>query len=253
MLKHDPRPFESIEQHDEYILNIPRNLPTGDELWVLGDVAFTKQALEAFFKATSHLQVFLIRGNHDDALAWKHRSRFHAAYESCYVKRQLGDETIRLYLSHYAHRTWRNSCHGSYHLFGHSHGALEPVGRSMDVGVNCLCYSAMPLWLVHEKLSRIEPESHHARQQVSQDFIVKMEKELHANHAQKGDWRTWVPTPQEAMEELQRHVEKLRVAITLSGSQNVITEHSADVAAIAMMIDAKHGIPGPHSTTDPDL
>jgi hypothetical protein len=27
--------------------------------------------------------------------------------------------------------------HGSYHLFGHSHGNLPPLGRSRNVGINC--------------------------------------------------------------------------------------------------------------------
>ena len=39
-------------------------------------------------------------------------------------------------MSHYAHRTWDKSHHGSLHLYGHSHGTLPGVGRSMDVGVD---------------------------------------------------------------------------------------------------------------------
>lgn len=145
VLKHDNRPFEDIDQHDRYILDRYHGLPRGSELWVLGDVAWTKETLEEFFRVTSHLMVHLVRGNHDDKLAWKARSRFASAHEAVYLKRQIGSETVKLYLSHYAHRTWRNSCHGAYHFHGHSHGALPRLGRSMDVGVNVHQYRPISL------------------------------------------------------------------------------------------------------------
>jgi len=31
---------------------------------------------------------------------------------------------------------WDRSHHGSWHLFGHSHGHVTTVGRSLDVGVD---------------------------------------------------------------------------------------------------------------------
>ena len=153
VLEHDQRPFASIEEHDTVLLNNLSTLPTGTELWVLGDVAFKPSKLDDFFSATAHTLCHLVRGNHDDKLAWRHKGKFHAAFEATYLRRSLGDERIRLYLSHYAHRTWRNSHHGSYHLFGHSHGALTPWGRSMDVGANVVGYRPIALEEVHAKLS----------------------------------------------------------------------------------------------------
>lgn len=164
VIKQDNRPFNSIDEHDSCILSGLSELPVGDELWVLGDVAFKKEALAKFFEATSHLQVFLVRGNHDDKLAWKQRASFHTAYEATYIRRALGYETLRLYLSHYSHQTWRNSCHGSYHLFGHSHGDLKPVGRSMDVGANVIGYKPISLKSVHELLSQVQFTTHHPKE-----------------------------------------------------------------------------------------
>lgn len=47
------------------------------------------------------------------------------------------DRTLHLFCSHYAHRVWPKSHHGSLHLYGHSHGTLPDSGnRSMDVGVD---------------------------------------------------------------------------------------------------------------------
>ncbi len=45
-------------------------------------------------------------------------------------------EKTRFFLSHYAHRVWNGSHRGIIHLYGHSHGSLEPYGRSLDVGVD---------------------------------------------------------------------------------------------------------------------
>ena len=163
VLEHDSRPFPTIEAHDTTLLSNLSALPTATDLWVLGDVAFTPARLEDFFEATRHLRVHLVRGNHDDKLAWKRRERFHAAYEAAYLRTSIASgEKVRLYLSHYAHRTWRNSHHGSYHLFGHSHGALPPLGRSMDVGANVLNYRPITLEAVHVALKDLPCTNHHA-------------------------------------------------------------------------------------------
>ncbi|MCB0745233.1 MAG: hypothetical protein KDC67_15095, partial [Ignavibacteriae bacterium] len=39
-------------------------------------------------------------------------------------------------LYHYGCRVWNKSHHGSWHLYGHSHGSLPPMGKSVDVGVD---------------------------------------------------------------------------------------------------------------------
>ena len=39
-------------------------------------------------------------------------------------------------MSHYSHRVWSYSHHGSIHLYGHSHGNLPGFGRSFDIGVD---------------------------------------------------------------------------------------------------------------------
>jgi len=37
---------------------------------------------------------------------------------------------------HYCLRTWARSHYNSWHVYGHSHGKLEPIGKSWDVGVD---------------------------------------------------------------------------------------------------------------------
>jgi calcineurin-like phosphoesterase family protein len=42
----------------------------------------------------------------------------------------------QIHISHYAQRTWLGAFRGGWHLFGHSHTNLEPMFKSMDVGVD---------------------------------------------------------------------------------------------------------------------
>lgn len=143
----DGRPFRDIEEHDAYQTEHCRPAPGQKaELWILGDMAQRASQVDTFMAAIRPhwSKIHLIRGNHDDRAAWRRRDLFDSAQEAFYLR--LDAET-KVYLSHYAHRTWRGSNRGSYHLHGHSHGALEsvPWGRSRDVCVTLIGYK--PIWI----------------------------------------------------------------------------------------------------------
>lgn len=74
-------------------------------------------------------------------------------------------------------------------------------------------------------------------------FLGFMRKELHAN-ASKGDRTGWLKmTPEVALLEIYWHTAKLSAAVKNKDSA-AITEHSADVANMAMMLlDVCGGIP----------
>lgn len=143
IIRHCPatRPFEGVEQMDAAIIaNINERVGKQDILYVIGDFALA--ADPAYVRHLFHEirgRKVLILGNHDmdkkgrllktlRYLPWDQPPA--AALETT-------DEGCRLYLHHYACRTWPAAHHGSYHLFGHSHGNLPPVGRSRDVGIDC--------------------------------------------------------------------------------------------------------------------
>ena len=52
-------------------------------------------------------------------------------------------------------RVWDRSHYGSWHLFGHSHGALPGYGLSLDVGVDCTGFKPISLEQVAEKMATI--------------------------------------------------------------------------------------------------
>jgi calcineurin-like phosphoesterase family protein len=139
----DSGPFPTINERDAAItancLSLGKRNRT---LWLLGDVAFRRGILESFMAEMRKRwgKIILIRGNHDDRVAWQLRDIFDEAHEARYLRI---NKDIKFYLSHYAHRVWRNSSHGSYHVHGHSHGALSRWGRSIDVGANVTDYRPM--------------------------------------------------------------------------------------------------------------
>lgn len=161
VLRMDRRPWQNIADHDAALRENCAQLGRPNRtLWILGDVATRVDDLSAFMKVVKNKwgRVILIRGNHDDRVAWRHREMFSEAHEARYVRIS---PTVKIYLSHYAHRTWRGSHHGSFHLHGHSHGALPRWGRSMDVGAPCVHYKPICLTECVRILKNMPPTNHH--------------------------------------------------------------------------------------------
>ncbi len=110
-----------------------------DIVWHLGDFSYHSDDRTASIFSQLKGRKRLILGNHDlsndgsvrksiAGLAWDIEPTHHA---ECKLD---GD---RIVLNHYAQRSWNASVHGSWHLYGHSHGRLAPYGRSRDCGVDC--------------------------------------------------------------------------------------------------------------------
>ncbi len=58
-------------------------------------------------------------------------------------------------LCHYSMQVWELSNHGSWHLFGHTHGKLKGLGKSFDVGVDCTDFVPLSLEQLVEKMSHL--------------------------------------------------------------------------------------------------
>lgn len=150
ILRHCPatRPFDTVEAMDAAIVaNINERVGASDILYIVGDFAISSDAeyVRHLFHSIRGRKI-LVLGNHDldrkgrvrkvlADLAWDQPPT--AALET-------HDEGCRIYLHHYGCRTWPAAHHGSYHLFGHSHGNLPPLGRSRDVGIDCPDMSFAP-------------------------------------------------------------------------------------------------------------
>jgi calcineurin-like phosphoesterase family protein len=142
------RPFENIEEmNNQIIFNWNKTISNNDEVYVLGDFCLTNNKIQAQYwfdslKGKKHL----ILGNHDKM------SREIKGWESISYYKELEIDDKEIILSHYAFRVWNKSHYGSYHLYGHSHGTLLGIGKSMDVGADCNNYFPFSFEEVNTKL-----------------------------------------------------------------------------------------------------
>lgn len=141
ILSMQPRPFESIEQHDEHLIMSWNAVVRADDVvYHLGDFAMGLNnpcLIQAIF-ARLNGRKYLVYGNHDvrrdgelhptiAGLEWAARPE-----AIMFVK----DEGQHVVLSHYAQRCWQGRTKGAWHFYGHAHGRLPSEGRSRDVGVD---------------------------------------------------------------------------------------------------------------------
>lgn len=126
------RDFDSIEDmNDAIVESINSRVGSADILYHLGDWSFGGHHNIPIFRERINCEnIVLIYGNHDRNIRRKYRDLFTETHE--FLIRRLNNFLFTL--SHYALRVWHQSHHGSFHLYGHSHGSLPGVGRSMDIG-----------------------------------------------------------------------------------------------------------------------
>lgn len=110
-----------------------------DLVYMLGDVGFAKPATLIPFLLSLHGKKILVKGNHDKGLlkgGMRQRLIDEGVFQSIHEDLEVTINGQFFILHHYAKRTWNKAHHGSIALFGHTHGELAPLGRSVDVGVD---------------------------------------------------------------------------------------------------------------------
>lgn len=154
------RPFGSLAEHNETIIkNWNSVVSPNDHVYHLGDVGFGSP--DYLYRVMQRLRgkIYLIKGNHDGpAIREPVAQRFQFIKDVHFLKTQHKGQKVEIFLSHYAHRTWPKSNHGSFHLFGHSHGNMPPHGLSFDVGVDCWNFCPISLEQVMAKMSELKIE-----------------------------------------------------------------------------------------------
>jgi calcineurin-like phosphoesterase family protein len=155
VIEYCKRPFKDVQEMNEALIeNFNSLVKPEDEVYHLGDFSFSRDP----YRVASRLngRIHLILGNHDNKRAM--RDCKFVWVKDVYL---LRDGKDKFWLSHYAHLRWPKSHHGTYHLFGHSHGNLQGYGRSMDVGVDCTDYKPIHIDDVVYKLKAKDPTPHH--------------------------------------------------------------------------------------------
>jgi len=145
IIKYCNRPFQDVEEMNETIIsNWNAVVRQVDQVYVIGDFIFghAEKQTERIIELLRRLKgnILLIKGSHDKLMRFdsselnKDAARF-KIFEDRIVTITLENQEI--VLCHYAMRVWPKSHFDSWHLFGHSHGRIEGLGKSFDVGVDC--------------------------------------------------------------------------------------------------------------------
>lgn len=144
------RPFKSVAHMDnEMVQRWNACVGAQDIVYHLGDFSMDLRDADRVKRIFSLLngKKYLILGNHDvdrdgaihptiATLDWAARP------EWMMMTRDGGEDVI---LAHYAQREWQRKFDGAWHFYGHSHNRLPGVGRSRDVGVDCLDTAFCPM------------------------------------------------------------------------------------------------------------
>lgn len=135
IIKYCNRPFpdpaimdnEIIKRHNEVV-------GEHDTTFHLGDFTFYKDLnkVRNIIRRLNGNHVFL-RGNHD---YWMDEINAANEFDNYDSIEEIELEGEYIVMCHYNMRVWNRSHHGSWQLFGHSHGKLEGVGKQIDVGVD---------------------------------------------------------------------------------------------------------------------
>ncbi|MBC8103923.1 MAG: metallophosphoesterase family protein [Cytophagales bacterium] len=163
------RPFSRVEEMEEAIISRwNAKISKSDLVYHLGDFALkcTPEQARGVVKRLNG-QIILIRGNHEK-VADQIKDAFAAVKD--YDEISIPDLDApngkrKVVLLHYAMRVWNGSHHGSYHLYGHSHGSLpdDPNALAFDVGVDCWDFAPLSYEEVKTVMSgkTWKPVDHH--------------------------------------------------------------------------------------------
>jgi len=133
VIRFNNRPFSSVEEMDEELIRRfnEKVSNTFNNITIhCGDFSFNRDynnTMKKYIERLNGQHVFL-RGSHDYWMR-KVSRKFNEIWEK-------NINGVYVVSCHYSLRTWPRSHYGSWHVFGHSHGNLQPFGKSMDVGVD---------------------------------------------------------------------------------------------------------------------
>ena len=148
IIKYCNRPFKDIEEMNRVMIERWNEVVAGDDrVYHLGDFTLNgKMYAEMLFQQLKG-DIVVLPGSHDQNWYGK-RVFFSRGYDGVSLAVSMAEplvtivagtpnvDGIQIILCHYAMRVWPQSHYGTFHAYGHSHGNLPGLGRSMDVGVD---------------------------------------------------------------------------------------------------------------------
>lgn len=136
IIEYCERPFKNVWAMNTYLIDKwNEKITNEDTVYYLGDFGFGDCG--EIIKQLRYSSIQLIRGDHDKNQTTCFNDRFHVREDRIFeFKAGKWPEQIQIILCHWCMRAWPRSHYGTWHLFAHSHGRLEPIGKSWDAGVD---------------------------------------------------------------------------------------------------------------------
>ena len=142
------RPFQDVEEMDAMLIkNWNEVVDYQDDVYHLGDFSLTDPARTGQIIDQLNGNIHLIKGNHEKSVLKKASIKDKFCWVKDYYELKVDDDDARggqqlIVLLHYAMRVWNKSHHGSWQLYGHSHGSLDDDYHSLnfDRGVDSHSY-----------------------------------------------------------------------------------------------------------------
>ena len=127
IIKYAKRPFDNVDEMNHEIIKRFNSVVSDNDITIhAGDFALAKpKMVNDIIKQLNGNHIFLM-GSHDRWLKGRNVNQI-------WEKRFDGQLIV---VCHYCLRTWAASHYNSWMLYGHSHGTLEPIGKSWDIGVD---------------------------------------------------------------------------------------------------------------------
>lgn len=126
-LNYDNRPFETVEEMDNYILERWNTRVTNaDKVFILGDIALRGRS-NALIGLVAQLKgrKILVAGNHDSLDDYRYTKLFEEVVDYKEVEDAFGGKNYKLILCHFPILCWKNQHRGTIHLYGHVHNGIE--------------------------------------------------------------------------------------------------------------------------------
>ena len=120
-----------------------------DTVYDLGDFSFGNQ--HAYLSMLNG-NIVRIKGSHDRDM----KQPFMLVIKPDGLLDEYGNQRS-ITLCHYAMRSWPLSHYGSWQLYGHSHGKLESLGLSFDIGTDTNNFYPYSLEDVTKKMALLKP------------------------------------------------------------------------------------------------
>ena len=137
--KHKARPFASIKEHDQVVIqNWNLLVAPADTVYLLGDFALSSRAKIAEYRKKLMGRIILIAGNHDRSKTAMLALGFDEVYDS--LLRSI--DGLMVFMCHQPQAQWAGA---SYHLCGHVHKAWARRGDVINVGVDVRAWRPVTL------------------------------------------------------------------------------------------------------------